>query len=63
MFRDVLRTASVAAMLAGAAQAGIHAALEPPPALQNVIASLRSTAPTGELMVTGGVVAPNHDWH
>jgi hypothetical protein len=63
MFRDVLRTASVAAMLAGAAQAGIHAVLEPPPALQDVIASIRSTAPSEELMVTAGVVAPNHDWH
>jgi|SRR6267142_3490264 len=63
MFRDVLRTASVAAMLAGTVQAGIHAVLEPPPALQDLIASVRSTAPSEALVVTGGVVAPNHDWH
>ena len=63
MFRDVLRTASVAAMLAGAVEAGIHAALEPPPALQHVIASVQSTAPSEGLRVTGGLVAPNHEWH
>jgi hypothetical protein len=63
MFRDVLRTASVAAMLAGAVEAGIHAALEPPPALQHVIASVQSAAPSEGLRVTGGLVAPNHEWH
>jgi len=63
MFRDVLRTASVAVMLAGAVEAGIHAALEPPPALQHVIASVQSTAPSEGLRVTGGLVAPNHEWH
>lgn len=63
MFREVLRTASVAAMLAGAVQAGIHAALEPPPALQNLVASVQSTAPSEHLMVTAGGIAPRQDWH
>jgi hypothetical protein len=63
MFRDVLRTASVAAMLAGAVEAGIHAAWEPPPSLQHVIASVQSAAPSEGLRVTGGRVAPNHERH
>jgi hypothetical protein len=63
MFRDVLRTASVAAMLGGAVQAGIHAALEPPPALQAVIDAVQPTAPSAGLRVMGGLVAPRQDWH
>ena len=59
VFREALRTAVMVTVLAGAAQAGVRAALEPPPLVEKLEAAMRSDPP----LRTGGVIARNHEWH
>jgi len=58
IFREVLRTAALVTVLAGAAEAGVRAAIEPPPLIRKLEAAPRPAPP----QVMGGV-APNHEWH
>jgi len=59
VFREALRTAVMVTVLAGAAQAGVRAAIEPPPLVEKLEAAMRSGPP----LRTGGVIARNHEWH
>ena len=59
VFREALPTAMMVTVLAGAAQAGVRAAIEPPPLVEKLEAVMRPDPP----LRTGGVIAPNHEWH
>lgn len=59
VFSETLRTAAVAATLAGAAFATARAAIDPPPIVQELAAVLRPHPP----LVMGGVIRSGQDWH
>jgi len=59
VFREALRTAVMVTVLAGAAQAGVRAAIEPPPLVEKLEAAMRPDPP----LRTSGVIARNDEWH
>ncbi len=60
VFREVLRTAAMAAALAGVAEATVRAAFEGPGVLRQAEAA--ATSLQSALPVTGGKIAPGHKW-
>jgi len=63
VFREVLRTAMIAATLAGAAESAVRAMVEQPPLVRQLEAAADAVKPSADLTVTGGVPAAGHTWH
>jgi copper oxidase (laccase) domain-containing protein len=63
VFREVARAAAVAAVIAGAGEAVVRAAIERPPAVQRIAAAVEAARPQPRFEVTAGVVAPGDRWH
>ncbi|MCA1825398.1 MAG: hypothetical protein LC689_00480 [Myxococcales bacterium] len=59
VFREALRTAAMVTVLAGAAQAGVRIAIDPPALVEKLEAAVRPGPPT----MTGGVIVRNQEWH